>query len=110
MITHVTPEDLEQEELEAYAEEYAALKDFEDVDGINWSLSDFEDGGHAVDHDTDMSWPGVFSFHSSLQSRVILTSGSTLVLHSVTFRTYIALAVISDPQRALNVQEFRNVT
>ena len=35
MITHVTPEDLEQEELEAYAEEYAALKDFEDVDGIN---------------------------------------------------------------------------
>ena len=55
MITHVTPEDLEQEELEAYAEEYAALKDFEDVDGINWSLSDFEDGGHAVDHDTDMS-------------------------------------------------------
>ena len=55
MITHVTPEDLEQEELEAYAEEYAALKDFEDVDGINWSLSDFEDDRHAVDHDTDMS-------------------------------------------------------
>ena len=106
MITHVTPEDLEQEELEAYAEEYAALEDFEDVDGINWSLSDFEDGGHAVDHDTDMSWPGVFSFHSSLQSRVILTSGSTLVLHSVTFRTYIALAVISDPQWVLNGQKF----
>ena len=55
MITHVTPEDLEQEELEAYAEEYAALEDFEDVDGINWSLSDFEDDGRAVDHDTDMS-------------------------------------------------------
>ena len=55
MITHVTPEDLEQEELEAYAEEYAALEDFEDVDGINRSLSDFEDDGRAVDHDTDMS-------------------------------------------------------
>ena len=34
-------EDLEQEE-------------FEDVDGINWSLSDIEDDGHAVGHDTDM--------------------------------------------------------
>lgn len=53
--THVTPEDLEREELEAYAEEYVALEDFEDVDEINWSLSDFEDNGHAVDHDTDMS-------------------------------------------------------
>ena len=97
MITHVTPEDLEQEELEAYAEEYAALEDFEDVDGINWSLSDFEDDGRAVDHDTDMSWLGVFSFRSSMQSRDILTSGSTLVLHSVAFRTYIGLAVIWDP-------------
>ena len=53
--THITPEDLEREELEAYAEEYVALEDFEDVDEINWSLSDFEDNAHAVDHDTDMS-------------------------------------------------------
>ena len=35
MITHVTPEGLEQEELETYAEEYAALEDSEDVDAIN---------------------------------------------------------------------------
>ena len=55
MITHVTPEDLEQEELEAYAEEYAALEGFEDVDGFNRGLSGIEDGGHAVDHDVDMS-------------------------------------------------------
>ena len=37
-----------------YPEEYAAPEEFEDVDGINWSLSDIEDDGHAVGHDTDM--------------------------------------------------------
>ena len=47
-------EDLEQEEFEAYPEEYAAPEEFEDVDGINWSLSDIEDDGHAIGHDTDM--------------------------------------------------------
>ena len=52
-----------------------------------------------------MLWPGVFSFLSSMQSRVILTCGSTLVLHSVTFHIYIALTVISDPRWALNVQK-----
>ena len=34
MITHVRPEDLEQEELEAYAEEYTALEDLKDVGSI----------------------------------------------------------------------------
>lgn len=43
MIKHITPEDLEQEELKTYAEVYAALTDFEDLDGIDWSLSDLED-------------------------------------------------------------------
>lgn len=38
VITHITPEDLEQEELEAYAEDYT-LKDVEDLDGIDWSLT-----------------------------------------------------------------------
>lgn len=37
MMTHVTPENLEQEELEAHAEEYAAPKDLEDIDEIDWS-------------------------------------------------------------------------
>ena len=74
MITHVTPEGLEQEELETYAEEYAALEDSEDVDAINWDLSGIEDGGH---HDIDISWLGVISSCSSMQSRVdIHTSGS----------------------------------
>jgi hypothetical protein len=41
-----TPEDLEAEELEAYAEEYTALADFEDLDAIAeelFSYSDLED-------------------------------------------------------------------
>ena len=48
-------EDLEQGEFEAYPEEYAAPEEFEDADGIDWSLSDIEDDGHAIGHDTDMS-------------------------------------------------------
>lgn len=38
-MTHVTPEDPEQEELEVYAEEYTVLKDVEDLDGFHWSLT-----------------------------------------------------------------------
>lgn len=44
-----TPEDLEAEELQAYAEEYAALADFEDLDALadEWlSYSDVEDEHH----------------------------------------------------------------
>ena len=63
---NLSPQDIEDEELKEYAEEYAALVDFEDVDGGEWSLSDLEDidpdpqttvaaGIEATDHDMDMS-------------------------------------------------------
>lgn len=60
MAIHVTLEDLEQEKLGAYAKEYAALNDFDNVDGIDWSLSEFEDEEYAVDHDVAMSRPVCF--------------------------------------------------
>ncbi|KII84613.1 hypothetical protein PLICRDRAFT_80017, partial [Plicaturopsis crispa FD-325 SS-3] len=42
LIPVVTPEDLEDEELQMYAEEYAALADFEGIDPADFSLSDLE--------------------------------------------------------------------
>jgi len=45
LISSVTPQDLEDEELQAYAEEYATLADFNDVVDDDWSLSDLEDFG-----------------------------------------------------------------
>jgi hypothetical protein len=66
---NLSPQDIEDEELKEYAEEYAALVDFEDMDGGEWSLSDLEDidsdpqttvaatssGIEAPDNDMDMS-------------------------------------------------------
>jgi hypothetical protein len=46
--TNTTPHDRDDDELQAYAEEYAALLDFEDVNGGEWSLSDFEDIDHPL--------------------------------------------------------------
>ena len=40
---NLSPKNTEDEELQAYAEEYAALVDFEDIDGEEWGLSDLED-------------------------------------------------------------------
>jgi hypothetical protein len=45
-MNQLNPHDLEDEELEAYAEEYAAIVDFEDLDGLSdnaFDLSDMED-------------------------------------------------------------------
>jgi hypothetical protein len=39
----VAPQDFEDEELQAYAEDYNALVDFEDLEDLDWSLSDLED-------------------------------------------------------------------
>ena len=50
--TSITPQDLEDEELLAYAEEYAALADFDDVNGEEWSLSELEDDDSAPLPDT----------------------------------------------------------
>lgn len=69
MNTNVTPDDLDDEELRAYADEYAALADFEDIAEEEWSLSDLEEpdpgpqgrsmlaasGTEVVDVDMDMS-------------------------------------------------------
>ncbi|KAF7969595.1 hypothetical protein HWV62_26825 [Athelia sp. TMB] len=59
----VTLEDLEAEELQAYADEYAALADFEDIPEEEWDLTDLERSDatlpancpHPVDMDMDMS-------------------------------------------------------
>jgi len=65
----VAPQDFEDEELQAYAEEYTALVDFEDLEDLDWSLSDLEDidphpqksttavpsGAAAPDNDVDMA-------------------------------------------------------
>ena len=79
VMSHVTPEDFEQE-IEAYAEEYVPLEDFEVL------LSPFV----RVDN---------------------RTSGSCQLDLGPAFRIYIALFVIPDPQRALNIgyllQKFR---
>jgi hypothetical protein len=40
---NLSPQDIEDEELKEYAEEYAALVDFEDMEGGEWSLSDLDD-------------------------------------------------------------------
>lgn len=40
---NITPQDLDEEELQAYAEEHAALADFDDLEGLEWSLSDLDD-------------------------------------------------------------------
>ena len=74
MISHVTPEDFEQE-IEAYAEEYVPLENFE------VPLSPFM----RVDN---------------------RTSGSRQLDLGPAFRIYIALSVILDPQRALNIGHF----
>ena len=101
VITHVTPEGLEQEVLEACAEEYIAHEDFEDVD---WNLR------HAVDRDS-MSQSDMFSSHSSMQSRVdIRPSRSRPLGLGPVFRCiYIALAVVPVYQRALNVGYFTEI-
>ncbi|KZP03552.1 hypothetical protein FIBSPDRAFT_807695 [Athelia psychrophila] len=40
---NTSPEDLEAEELQAYADEYAALADFEDIPEEEWDLSDLDE-------------------------------------------------------------------
>lgn len=40
---NTSPEDLEAEELQAYADEYAALADFEDIPEDEWDLSDLDE-------------------------------------------------------------------
>jgi hypothetical protein len=40
---NLSPQDIEDEELKEYAEEYAAPVDVEDMDGGEWSLSDLDD-------------------------------------------------------------------
>jgi hypothetical protein len=40
---NITPQDFEDEELQAYAEEHAALADFDDLEALEWSLSDLDD-------------------------------------------------------------------
>jgi len=39
----VTPEDLDDEELQAYAEEYSALADFEDLENAEWDWDDIDE-------------------------------------------------------------------
>lgn len=65
----MAPQDFDDEELQAYAEEYTALVDFEDLDDLDWELSDLEDidphqqkipvvvpsGATAPDNDVDMA-------------------------------------------------------
>jgi len=69
--TEPTPEELEQEELDTYAEEFAVLADFEDLGALGdeiFSLSDLEDDAsssaqpkgedkiiHTADDDVDMA-------------------------------------------------------
>ena len=54
LISSVTPQDLEDEELQAYAEEYATLADFSDVVDDDWSLSDLEDFGPDLQRSNSM--------------------------------------------------------
>lgn len=49
----MTPQDLEDEELLAYAEECAVLADFEDLEDVDWSLSDLEDDPDEPDKKSD---------------------------------------------------------
>lgn len=107
VITHVRPEDLEQGELEAYAEEYAAIEDFEDVKS---------NGGRVTLKMRDtllimmLTCYEQVCFPLALRCEVERTFAPldlvsrTLVLHSLAFGICIAFkAVIPDPQLTINI-------